>query len=113
MSSRELDWKGWASKFEPQRRLCGGIRYRRNPNPFNPSTVIEYTVPMRALVKIDVYNVLGQKVRALVNETRSAGTYKTEWNGIDDAGKPAATGVYFYRLQADRQVAVKKMVLVK
>ena len=83
------------------------------PNPFNPVTTIEYSLPSRTDVTIEVFNVLGQKVRTLVNETKSAGSYRTEWNGIDDAGRPISTGVYLYRFSAGDLVQTKKMLLIK
>ena len=67
------------------------------PNPFNPVTTIEYSVPSRTNVTIEIFNVLGQKVRTLVNETKSAGAYRIEWNGNDNSGNPVSTGVYLYR----------------
>jgi flagellar hook assembly protein FlgD len=83
------------------------------PNPFNPVTTIEYSIPTRSEVTIEVFNVLGQKVRTLVNETKSAGTYRVEWNGVDDAGGPVSTGVYLYRFSAGDIVQTKKMRLIK
>lgn len=83
------------------------------PNPFNPTTTIEYTIPSQTQVTIDVFNVLGQKVKTLVNETQPAGTYQTEWNGTDEASQTVATGVYFYRLSAGDVTMTKKMVMVK
>jgi flagellar hook assembly protein FlgD len=64
-------------------------------------------------VTIEIFNMLGQKVRTLVNETKSAGSYRTEWDGIDDAGKPVSTGVYLYRYSAGDVVQTKKMMLLK
>jgi hypothetical protein len=83
------------------------------PNPFNPETTIEYNVPSRTQVTIEIFNVLGQKVRTLVNEMKSAGSYSTEWDGVDDAGKPVSTGVYLYRYSAGDVVRTKKMMLLK
>jgi FlgD Ig-like domain len=83
------------------------------PNPFNPVTTIEYSLPSRAHVTIEVFNLLGQKVRTLVNDTKAAGSYRTEWTGTDDAGNTVPTGVYLYRLRADDFVRTKKMLLVK
>ncbi len=57
--------------------------------------------------------MLGQKVRTLVNETKSAGSYRIEWNGNDNSGKPVSTGVYLYRFQAGDVVQTKKMMLIK
>jgi hypothetical protein len=83
------------------------------PNPFNPVTTIEYAVPSRCEVSIEIFNVLGQKVRTLVNETKTAGSCRIEWNGNDDAGKAVSTGVYLYRFQAGDVVQTKKMLLIK
>ena len=83
------------------------------PNPFNSGTVIEYDVPSQTNVTIDIFNVLGQKVRTLVNKITSAGSYRIEWTGTDDAGRPVATGVYLYRFRAGDVVQTKKMLLLK
>ena len=83
------------------------------PNPFNPATTIEYSVPTKCQVSIEVFNILGQNVRTLVNETKAAGNYRTEWNGSDEAGKTVATGVYFYRLRSGDVTHTKKMVMIK
>lgn len=83
------------------------------PNPFNPSTTIEYTIPSRSRVLIEIFNVLGQKVRTLVNENKSAGSYRVEWGGADDAGNTVASGIYLYRFRAGDNVQVRKMLLVK
>ncbi len=83
------------------------------PNPFNPTTTIEYSLPSQTKVTIEVFNVIGQKVRTLVNETMSAGSYQTEWNGTDDKGSSVSTGVYLYRLSAGEVVQMKKMLLLK
>jgi len=83
------------------------------PNPFNPVTTIEYRVPSRAQVSIEILNVLGQNIRTLVNETKSAGSYRIEWNGTDDEGRPVSTGAYLYRLTAGEFVQTRKMLLVK
>jgi hypothetical protein len=83
------------------------------PNPFNPVTTIEYGVPSRTHVTIEIFNVLGRKVRTLVNETKQAGSYRAEWNGTDNAGRPVSTGVYLYRCKADKVTQTKKMLLLK
>ena len=83
------------------------------PNPFNPVTAIEYSLPRRGHVTIEVYNVLGQKVRTLVNREESAGSYTIAWDGTTAGGQQAATGVYLYRFQAGDHVETKKMLLLK
>ncbi|MBU1117336.1 MAG: T9SS type A sorting domain-containing protein [Bacteroidetes bacterium] len=83
------------------------------PNPFNPVTTIEYSLPERSQVTIEVYNVLGQKVRTLVDREESAGSYTITWDGTSSTGETVSTGVYFYRFQADDHVETKKMLLLK
>jgi len=84
------------------------------PNPFNPITTIQYDVPAAgADVTIDVYDVHGARVRTLVNTHRPSGTYSVQWNGEDDRGGRAVSGVYFYRMTAGAFVETRKMVLLK
>ncbi len=83
------------------------------PNPFNPVTTIEYSLPRRSSVKIDVFNLLGQKVRTLVDREESAGTYSIAWDGTSSTGEAVSTGIYFYRFQADDHVETRKMLLLK
>ena len=84
------------------------------PNPFNPVTTIQYEVPAGgADVTIDVYDVHGARVRTLVNTHRSEGSYTVQWNGEDNRGERATSGVYFYRMTAGSFVETRKMVLVK
>lgn len=83
------------------------------PNPFNPGTIISYTMDAYSQVSITIYNVQGQVVRHLVNEPQHAGEYRVEWDGTDDSGRLAATGIYFYRLTTGDYAAAKKMLLLK
>jgi len=83
------------------------------PNPFNPTTTIEYNIPKRGYVKIEIFNLLGQKVRNLVDEYKSAGNYSVTWDGTDNGGNPLATGIYFCRFRAGDHVQTKKLVLIK
>jgi len=99
---------------EPEDELPYRFELSQNyPNPFNPTTIIEYSLPTRTQVTIEIFNVLGQKVRTLVNETKSAGSYRIEWRGTDDAGRPVSTGVYLYRFATGEVVQTKKMLLLK
>ena len=70
------------------------------PNPFNPVTTIEYSLPERSHVTIEVYNIIGQKIRTLVDREESAGSYTVSWNGTNSADVSVSTGVYLYRFQA-------------
>nr|MBN2278701.1 T9SS type A sorting domain-containing protein [candidate division Zixibacteria bacterium] len=83
------------------------------PNPFNPQTNIEYSLPTRSQVNIDIYNILGQKVRTLVDKSQPAGEYRIIWDSNDDSGIKVSTGIYFYRFQAGEYVETKKMLLIK
>jgi hypothetical protein len=83
------------------------------PNPFNPNTRISYQLPNTGKVSLVIYNVLGQKVRTLFEGNANAGTHYHVWNGRDNFGSKVATGVYFYKLEAEGFTAIKKMVLVK
>jgi photosystem II stability/assembly factor-like uncharacterized protein len=78
------------------------------PNPFNPSTTIRYSLPQRSHVTLTVFNILGQQVATLVNETRNAGVHEAEFDG---AG--LSSGLYFYRLQAGDFIQTKKFLIVK
>ncbi len=83
------------------------------PNPFNPDTNIRFDLQQPSMVKLDIYNVRGQKVRSLTNHRYPSGTHTVQWNGTDDTGKHAATGIYYLRMQTDRSSFVRKMMLLK
>jgi hypothetical protein len=70
------------------------------PNPFNPGTTIRYTLPLPSRVTLEVFNILGQRVRTLVDGDQYAGTFYVVWDGTNGDGKRVASGVYIYRLQA-------------
>ncbi len=78
------------------------------PNPFNPSTVISWQLPVSSFVTLKVYDILGREAATLVNEEKPAGNYEVEFNGAD-----LSTGIYFYQLQANDYIEIKKMILVK
>lgn len=99
---------------DPVTNLPKGFELRGNyPNPFNPSTTIEYALPKRMHVTIDIYNTLGQLVRQLVNSEKPAGEHLVEWDGTDNSGANVSTGIYFYRVQGDSFAQSRKMVLLK
>ncbi|GEM_PF-2453809 len=84
------------------------------PNPFNPSTTIRFGLPKEAPVTLEIYNVLGVKVRTLIaGETMNAALHSVVWDGKDDAGVAVPSGVYLYRIYADQFQASKKMTLIK
>jgi hypothetical protein len=88
--------------------------YPNMPNPFNPSTTIRYDVPAGGGdVTLTVYDVRGRRVRTLVSERRPEGRWRVVWDGVDDRGSRASSGVYFCRLHAGRYEATIKMVLLE
>ena len=83
--------------------------YQNYPNPFNPTTTIKFDLPQAVRVSLIIYNILGQRVVTLVNnETMSAGVHSVPFNGMN-----LASGTYIYRLQTDKYVQIKKMILLK
>ena len=89
--------------------------FQNYPNPFNPTTTIKFSLngnsPKHAT--LDIFNILGQRVDRLLDETRSPGTYEIEWDGTSGGGQPVATGIYLYRLQVGSDSDSKKMLLLK
>ena len=115
---------GWAiDNLEIQQRISGiedngttpeRFALKQNyPNPFNPTTTIRYELPNKVRATLTVVNINGQVVRMLVNEEQSAGSYSVSWNGLNERGLPAATGIYFYKLQAGAFSETRKMILMK
>lgn len=88
--------------------------YPAVPNPFNPATVIAWELDEPALVRLQVYDVSGRLVRTLVDGLlQTAGRQEVLWRGLDDAGRPQPSGVYFYRLEAGGSSATQRMTLVR
>jgi hypothetical protein len=83
------------------------------PNPFNPTTRFNVSLPEAALLKVDVFNIVGQKIATVLSEERAAGNYTVTWNGTTQSGAPATSGVYLVRMQAGKFSAVRKVVLMK
>ncbi|OGG43279.1 MAG: hypothetical protein A3F84_12920 [Candidatus Handelsmanbacteria bacterium RIFCSPLOWO2_12_FULL_64_10] len=83
------------------------------PNPFNPATTIRYALPEASDVRLVVYNILGQQVRALAQGRQEAGYYRVTWDGRDDAGRPVSSGLYLYRFESKGLVKTEKMLLLK
>lgn len=86
---------------------------RNYPNPFNPTTSIDFQLPQVSNVKLVIYNVLGQQVRTLVNERMQPGKYKANWDGLNDKGASVASGIYIYRFEAGDFNSIQKMILLK
>lgn len=83
------------------------------PNPFNPATTIQFEIPEQTFVNLDIYNLLGQKIRTLLSGIVSSGIHAISWNGKDDQQDPVPSGIYFYKMTADGFNEIKKMILAK
>nr|MBN2277865.1 T9SS type A sorting domain-containing protein [candidate division Zixibacteria bacterium] len=99
---------------EPDGLLPGEYFLAPNfPNPFNPSTEVFYFLARRSQVEITIYNLLGQRVKTLINGDQSAGEHAIIWDGMNEHGEHVASGIYFCRFMAGDFVQTRKMVLVK
>jgi len=83
------------------------------PNPFNPATNFQFTLSKSVHVKIEIFNIVGQNVKTLVDDNMTPGVYVVDWDGKDDKGNLVSSGIYFYRIQAGDFSDMKKMVLLK
>jgi hypothetical protein len=109
-------WKsGWQSIVTESEtpQVVRNELFQNYPNPFNPSTTIQYSVAEAGHVELMVYNVAGQRISSLVNDTKLPGKYTEIWDGRNDHGRSVATGIYFYRLRTRSYTAVKKMILLR
>lgn len=94
----------------------GSFKLAQNyPNPFNPATTISFvlTNPAPKRVQLAIFNIMGQRIRMLLDERSAAGDYEVTWDGYDDNGNPAASGVYIYRLQVGDRAHFKRMTLLR
>jgi hypothetical protein len=96
----------------PQLRLAFDLS-QNHPNPFNPRTTVSFSLDRTGPATLNVYDAKGSLVKVLVNENLPAGAHTATWNGDDQTGRPVASGVYFYRLDADGRSLGKRMLLVK
>ncbi len=93
--------------------------YQNFPNPFNPSTKITYVIPKTAKVTLSIYNILGQKVKTLVEQVLNSGKYQTTWNGQNQNGEEVVSGIYIYRILVqsydgqEQFGSSKKMILLR
>jgi len=85
------------------------------PNPFNPSTTISFEISneQNEQIKLEIYNLKGQKIKQLISDQLSAGQHSIVWNGTDDNDKPVSSGIYFYKLESGSTSQTKKMILMK
>ena len=87
--------------------------YNAYPNPFNPVTTLHYDLPEDAMVNITIYDMMGRKVKTLVNGSQTAGYKSIQWNATNDKNRPVSAGLYLYTIQAGDHSQTKKMVLLK
>jgi hypothetical protein len=97
-----------------QKSLARNYRlYQNYPNPFNPSTVIEYQLSAQSKTNLSIYNLLGERIRTLINREQSAGRYSVEWDARDDNGNKVSSGVYYYRLETGNYTEMRKMIYLR
>ena len=87
--------------------------HQNYPNPFNPETKIQFDVAEKSKVNISIFNLVGQKVATLVDNTMDIGKYTITWGGLNDKGAPLPSGMYFYEMNSSSYHSIKKLVLVK
>ena len=112
---QEVTVDGLGMEFGPYRveyRLSYGLE-QNVPNPFNPTTTIKYALAGDGPVRLTIYDVSGARVRELVNERQRADVYRVVWDGTNDHGERVASGMYFYKLVADKYTQTRKMMLLK
>ena len=83
------------------------------PNPFNAATALRYSVPIPAHVRLNIYNIMGQRVATLLDEGRPAGAYLIRWSGVNDTGAPLASGAYIAHLLVGKNAFVRRMLLLR
>lgn len=83
------------------------------PNPFNPSTTIRFSIPDATNVELAIFNLKGQRIKTLASGEMNSGNHSIVWNGLDDNGRPVASGVYLYKLRGGSQTMTRKMMLMK
>ena len=89
------------------------VLHQNYPNPFNPSTTIRYSLPERALVRLEVFDIAGRQIVCLVNEKQPVGPHSVQWDGRNGRGVEVSSGIYLYRLTAGKETIQRKMVLLR
>jgi len=102
----------YQTSVDKKPRLENVKLYQNYPNPFNPTTTIEYVIGNDNYVKIDIFNISGQLIRSLINKRKNKGIHRIIWNGYDNAGNRAASGIYVYRLKAGDILLSRKMLML-
>lgn len=89
------------------------VLYQNFPNPFNSNTSLKYQLPEATEVKLEIYNLLGQRIRTLVDQFQNTGSYSINWDGTDDFHHPVASGVYLYQLKTKSFIKAKKLIVLR
>ena len=112
------DAQGNQWKYSASVRVSSGepltyALYENYPNPFNPTTTIRYSLKNAHHTKLTVFNTLGQKIRTLVDETKTTGLHTVQWDGRNNMGEQVSSGLYFYRIEAGSFVQTKRMMMLE
>ncbi|MBC8415330.1 MAG: right-handed parallel beta-helix repeat-containing protein [Candidatus Cloacimonetes bacterium] len=105
------EWQG--TGITNDQLLMTNLHLSTYPNPFNPETKIVFNLPEKGNVKLEIFNMKGQKVKTLIDEVLPAGGYSVFWNGTDSNSNRVSSGIYLYRLQTGSEKLVRKMLLLK
>lgn len=111
-----IDFSGIVSIEDSQKaeKLIQAFNLLDNyPNPFNPSTTIEYEIPKSGFVKISIYDLNGKLIKTLVHKKQEQGNYRIQWDGKNNSGLKVSSGVYIYAIENEKSIISKKMILVK
>lgn len=107
-----VHWNGVSNQENPVPQITTALN-ANYPNPFNPSTTIAFSLAESARVKLNVYNLKGQKVKSLLSSDMASGTHSITWNGDDDNGRGVSSGIYLIRMDTPRQSFTRKAMLMK
>lgn len=116
MELDDIVFRGFAGTAIEQPEELAPVKFElanNYPNPFNPATTIEFSLDKSSNVNLNIYTITGQLVRTLLNEQMAVGAHKVLFNGMDNAGRPLSSGIYFYQLQTETNSVTKKMVMMK
>lgn len=113
----QVSFAGTPTNAQEQELAMKALRsfalHQNFPNPFNPSTTIEYELPSVGEVAIEIFDLGGRFVRTLAQRVENAGLHRVSWDGRDDIGVAVGTGAYFCKVSFNREVIVRKLLLVK
>jgi len=112
-NSPETQTKGTGISTDYSYQLPKTNLFQNFPNPFNAETLIKFYIPEKMVVRVEIYNLLGQKIRSLMNQNSNPGMYAIKWDGKNDFGESVSSGFYFYKLWTEQETLVRKLLLMK